>query len=385
MTAYSPPSEAIFYNPAGLAFKGVSIQIAATGFQADEKSTKKAKELRKEDSINSREIISENLSSEDITMARGGTELLNLVFPYFGLKTFGSAKVTSKRVSDTQDFDFRLRLGGIVGLAFSSGNFSFGYSAYILKEANVESNPTTTQIDEIDSASQNNNLESVDFSSYTTANYGETTGHNIGFIYKFGKADNPSALGLSVLNLGGAKFTERSNLRGSFTKLEDEARDEASKLGITLTRPDKIEQMINTGLHFSTNQGKDDYFLASFSLDYQDIGGSTLKNKLSMASELGVRLSDNLALLTSVPVFKHQGFEFYVGLTSLKLIGGYRPRESLSGGVNIELHSGVNKLFSIIRGNISLLAQKSLDKKLLPNSTGFRLGLGLTFILVGDS
>ncbi len=381
MSAYTGSDDAIFYNPAGLAFQNISVELVSVDIEADDNSNDKAEELHEQESFNAKELVSNRLLSDTITLARAGGEILSLTFPYFSVKSFINTKLNSMPLDDGAKVNFRLRFGATLGLGIKAGDFAFGWSSYYLKQASITSTPSDSQVDEIIQANENDQLEDYDFSSFSAGEYGETTGHNFGLLYNFGEKNNPSSFGLSILNIGGAKFSDQSKLRGSFARLEDEARDEAAQLGIELSTPQELKQMINAGLHFSSDQGEKDYFLASFSFDYQDIGGSTLDNHFAFASELGFRLSDNAAIITSVPIGSHDGEKAYIGLTGLKVVGGYRIGEYISSGVIIDLHAGFGKLFSIIRARLSFVGVKTLDEALIPSTTGNRATVGLTLII----
>ena len=385
MTASTPPGEALFYNPAHLAWKGVALEILGTGYVVDEDHAKQGNEIVKDKRLDSTQLIGNALSNDRPTLLKTDVEFLNFIFPYFALKSFANARLFSRKINDSnphQEIDFLARFGLSTGLALSFRHWSMGYSYYVIKQADLLSTPTESEMATIRQAAQDGTLSSAttNFASFTSMNYGEAGGHNIGVSYRSSRI-NSSGFGIAVLNAGGTKFAEgRPIIRGQFEEIEKAAQDEAQKHNLTLGTPREIKQMVNTGINLSTDEGKENYFHASFAMDYQDIGGTSLENHVAMAGNVGFRVDDTLSLLTSIPIAKHRGMVYFLGLTSLDLITGYRIEESMSAGVDLKLHLGINKFVSLVRINLNGMIIKSLDENLIPDATGFRLGLGLTFV-----
>ncbi len=387
MTASTPPGEALFYNPAHLAWKGVALEILGTGYVVDEDHAKQGNEIVKDKKLDSTQVIGNALSSNKPTLFKNDVEFLNFIFPYFALKSFANARLFSRKINDStphQEIDFLARFGLSTGLALSFRHWSIGYSYYVIKQADLLSNPNESEMATISQAALDGTLSSstTNFADFTSMNYGEASGQNFGLSYRSSR-HNSSGFGVAVLNAGGTKFsTGRPIIRGKFEEIERSAQDEASKHNLTLGTPKEIKQMVNTGINLATDEGKEDYFFASLALDYQDIGGTTLDedNRIAMAGDVGFRVNDTLSLLTSIPIAKHEGVVYFLGLTSLHLIAGYRVEESMSAGVDLKLHLGFNKFISLVRINLNGMVIKSLDENLIPDATGFRLGLGLTFV-----
>ncbi|MBI2521167.1 MAG: hypothetical protein HYV97_12140 [Bdellovibrio sp.] len=385
MTASTPPGEALFYNPAHLAWKGVALEILATGYVVDEDHAKQGEEIVKDKRLDSTQLIGNALSSDKPALVKSDVEFLNFIFPYFAFKSFANARLLSRKINDSnphQEIDFLSRFGLTSGLALSFRHWSIGYSYYVIKQADLFATPNEAEMATITQAAQDGTLssETTNFGDFTSLNYGEASGHNVGLSYRSSRI-NSSGFGIAVLNAGGTKFnSERPIIRGKFEEIEQTVQDEARKHNLTLGTPREIKQMVNTGINLATDEGKENYFHASFAIDYQDIGGTTLDNHTAMAGRVGFRVDDTLSLITSIPIAKHKDLVYFLGLTGLDLVSGYRVEESLSAGVDLKLHLGINKLVSLVRINLNGMIIKSLDENLIPDATGFRLGLGLTFV-----
>ncbi len=316
-TAYCHPKEAIFYNPAILADRAINIQLVSAGLQVDKNSADSINKLAKSDSISTLDLLSETVQREDLLLARARLNILNIALPYFGYSMFLSGRFNSQKINNVTDpyldTRFRLRFGEAVGFAFNINQFAFGFSIYSLEQSSVRITPNDTQITTIQDAIAANDLSpsTTSFSDFTSMKLGGGTGYNFGALFR-PFAGNGTGLGFAILNVGGTKFTPTGWSKIIDIKdynFADEVKEEADRFGILLGTPNEIHQMINAGLHLSND--RESLLNATYSLDYQDIGGATIKHKLAMAGELGFKLSDKVALITSLPVFTKNNHTYY--------------------------------------------------------------------------
>ena len=156
--------------------------------------------------------------------------------------------------------------------------------------------------------------------------------------------------------------------------------EEATEVGVDLKTPTTIKQMINAGGHLELGQKGEDFLNLSFSVDYQDINGSVIDNKLSFAAEFGLHIPDSWAVKFSVPIYEKDGTYYHVGLLNLNLVSGYRVNESYSYGATLGTHWGFNRALSLLRMDFQASKTISLDENVVPSSWGFQTNLSLIFL-----
>ena len=382
MTAYPYKGSYFWYNPALFKYSGLKINFVGLDIILDDNTKNNINDRLNQKGINTLDEFSKVLGQNDATISGGALNVLKVYFPYFGLTTFAQGIVTSLPSSDGKVLNSFIRAGATSGFAFSLGNLSIGYSAFLIKQAQVISSPNSSQLDTIKSHYEAGTLNpgNVNLADYTDVYYGETFGQNIGLHYQFFK-DNNSGIGVSVLNAKGSTFgNTKSIIKGIVKDLDKEMEKEAQEIGVTLKKPTSLKQMINTGIHLELGQKGDDFLNLSLSADYQDINGNTIENKLSFASEFGLHIPDSVAVKFSAPIYEKDGTYYHVGLLNLNLIAGYRPKESYSYGATLGTHWGVNRALSLLRMDFQASKTISLNKKKIPNSWGFQTNLSLIFL-----
>ncbi len=382
MTAYPYKGSYFWYNPALFKYSGLKINFVGVDFILDDNTKNNINDRLNQKDIDTLDEFSKILDQDDATISGGSLNVLKLYLPYFGLTTFAQGIVTSSPTSDGKVLNSLIRAGVTSGFAISLGKLSIGYSAFLIKQAQVLSSPDSSQLETIKSHYEAGTLNpsNVNLADYTNAYYGETFGQNIGVHYQFFDNNN-SGIGVSILNAQGSTFgNTKSLIKGVVKDLDKEMEKEATKIGVTLKKPGHLKQLINAGIHLELGQKGDDLLNLSLSADYQDINGVTIDNKLSFASEFGLHIPDSVAVKFSAPIGEKDGTYYHVGLLNLNLIAGYRPKESYSYGATLGTHWGVNRTLSLLRMDFQASKTVSLNKKTVPNSWGFQTNLSLIFL-----
>lgn len=380
-TAHPQTGQAMFYNPAGLAHQSVHLQLLGTEVLVDSQSANQMGELSKLQDSEMKSRVEGILQQAQSRYIKTNLEALNIEIPYFGIKSFSSIDNKFIYNSDNLSSNLNLNLGVIAGCAIKWNFISFGVSKYILNRAIVNFNPSGTDLTSLQNAITQGSLENElqkNASNYTTAKYGQASGTNLGMMIKFYE-DNDSGIGYSILNVGGAAFKDKSQTtNSSIDKMETQLKTDAAKYGITLTQPDTLPEIRNFGLNFSSD--KNSIYYSSFSADYDDISGSYIKNKQSYSLSLGLKIprKDVFALSTFVTNDK---IKTHVGLLKSAFHFSYRPNESQSEGLEISLHSGVEKKISLLGFNILAMRTKSLvSTETLKNLDAASITLNLILI-----
>jgi len=209
---------------------------------------------------------------------------------------------------------------------------------------------------------------------------GGARGHNIGILYRFFD-DNPSALGVSVLNAGKAKFGEGSLIHSRELKdVEEKAREEAQNYDVELKKPDTIPQIVNAGLTLGIGDSEN-IFRATATAEYDDIGGDTLDNKFGASWEIGLELPDKLAMMTVWPIYEKDKNVIHMGLLGISAFGGYRAKAYSTKGAKIAFHFGYNRIVSLVKLEVEGFEETPLKKDSeYVAKYGVRGILGLTLI-----
>ncbi|MBG09433.1 MAG: hypothetical protein CME68_11795 [Halobacteriovoraceae bacterium] len=382
MTAYPYKGSYFWYNPALFKYSGLKINFVGLDVILDDNIKNNINDRLNQKKIDTLDEFSKILGQNDATISGGSLNVLKVYFPYFGLTTFAQGIVKSAPSSDGKKLNSLIRAGATSGFAISLGKLSIGYSAFLIKQAQVLSTPNSSQLATIKSHYEAGTLTpgNVSLGDYTNVYYGESFGQNVGLHYQFFN-DNHSGIGVSILNARGSSFgNTKSLIKGIVKDLDKEMEKEAQEVGVTLQKPDSLKQMINAGIHLELGQKGDDFLNLSLSADYHDINGTTIDNKLSFASEFGLHIPDSVAVKFSAPIYKKDGTYYHVGLLNLNLIAGYRPKESYSYGATLGTHWGVNRALSLLRIDFQASKTVSLNKKVIPNSWGFQTNLSLIFL-----
>lgn len=402
MTMSARGTSALFYNPACLIYNRFDFRLGGIEAIVDKRLLDTGNEQSERKKIGSTSTQSSGeddmkraydlLLSDQALNAVANARLIDFAIPYIGIQNFMSTELTAGHVPDaaepTVQADFMLRTGTIGGIAMKIGPWAIGYSKYFLIESNLEERLTLDQIDsiksqiEVDPSAAN----SIDYSSFTRATYGNTDGENLGLLYQ-PFDDNPSGFGLTVLNAGGSSF--RRELPRQYSKLkpyQSDLEQKVDELGIEMNLPEKVPQMVNAGLMLGHGGSRHDAFTINFALDYDDIGGSYLdeNKKFAASTEFGLMLPDELAMLLRQEISfdskKNAGTGFYWGLLGLKAIAGARANDRYAYGVSLLGHAGTRHL-SFLKFTLQGMVEKPLDKA-LTQRVGAHVNIGLTFMLI---
>ncbi|MDC0254284.1 hypothetical protein OAK75_05255 [Bacteriovoracales bacterium] len=382
MTAYPYKGSYFWYNPALFTYSTLKINLVGGDVILDDKGKTEIEDRFNQKSIDTLDEFTRVLGQEEATISGGNLEVLKVYLPYIGLTTFAQGIVSSAPISGGKSLTSTLRAGATAGLAIGYGGLSIGYSVYLLKQAQIKSTPNSSQLATIKTHYEAGTLtpNNVNLSDYTDVFYGETLGQNVGLHYQFFD-NNYSGIGVSVLNLGGAKFgSQKSLIKDVVKDLDKKMEEEATEVGVDLKMPTTIKQMINAGAHLELGQKGEDFLNLSFSVDYQDINGSVIDNKLSFAAEFGLHIPDSWAVKFSVPIYEKDGTYYHVGLLNLNLVSGYRVNESYSYGATLGTHWGFNRALSLLRMDFQASKTISLDENIVPSSWGFQTNLSLIFL-----
>jgi len=382
MTAYPYKGSYFWYNPALFKYSTLKINILGVDAILDHNTQNKIDDRLNQKDIDTLDELSNVLDMNESTISGGRLNILKIYFPYIGLTTFGQALVSTTSVDNGKNLLASIRAGAVMGFALSFKGFSLGHSFYLLKQAQVESSPNSTQLATIKTHYNAGTLTpgNVNLDDYTNVYYGEALGHNVGLHYQFFE-DNHSGIGVSVLNLGHTKFgEERSLIKGVVKDLDKKMEDEAAEIGVGLKTPSRLEQMINVGLHLELGQKGDDIFNASLSMDYHDVEGKVITNKMSFAAEIGLHIPTDWAVHFSLPFYEKDNIFYHVGLLNFNLIGGHRVNESYSYGASLGTHWGVNRKLSLLRMDFQVSKTISLDELIVPSSWGYQTNLSFIFL-----
>jgi hypothetical protein len=389
----------VFYNPAALAW--ARFQVGLLGIELNA-SANQARVSSSQDDVNKDssaekvdvEQLYKLLNSEDPLYVGTTVRALEITAPYFSVASFINNAQTSRKVNDvdTPFYDMRsqLDIGLIAGVAIRYKKFSVGYSQYLLLRAALVSQPNESEFSTIRGALEDGSFgeDTIDYRSFTNAEYGGTRGSNIGLLYRFWE-DNPTAIGLSVLNVGASRFKANAPIeREDFKKTETQMIEAAANENIDLRLPNELPQIVNVGANLGWGGDQsEDILVARASVDAHDVSGDVVSNKLAASFELGIQLPDKLALLASTPINpsgnKGEGSDngLHIGFLGATAYGGIRPGQYRTSGANIAFHMGYKRAISLLRLDLDYYSLEPIG----PQSTaiqaaGLRAVLGLTLI-----
>jgi hypothetical protein len=355
----------------------------------DNDSANKERELLSEESDTKTFTIEDfydQLYSQKTTSLESTLRFGDIAIPFFGLTGFSRAGATSTFVDsssrDYYDMNVRGDFGVAAGLAVKWGKLALGYSQYRLVRAHVHTEPSEAQIQQIaDVAAGTANESTVPYRDFSEFYYGGAVGHNAGLLYRFFGDDNPSAIGISVLNAGKTKFRHDAPITNkALIKLEESMQQEAKDHDIVMTLPPDIPEMVNTGVTLGWGD-EDTGFRATLSVDESDIGGKHIEHKTAASAEVGVFLPDDLALATAAEIIEIKERTYHVGLLGARIFGGTRIKAYESFGGGLSFHFGYKKKISLLRLDIDAFQSRALkDQYQLFGVTGFRAAFGLALI-----
>ncbi len=404
VTAAVRGSDSLFYNPAALAWNGVqigviSIESALSVNRPDDFLVAEEQvdaEGNEQVAVNQSKAMEEFyglLNSEDPIVTSATIRAVEVAVPFISLASFATTSQSSQKVNDATSpyYDMRTRadVGLIAGFGVRYKKLALGFSQYLLVRAEIQSQPSEDQFNSVREALEAGTFsdDTVDYRNFSRANYGGARGNNFGMLYRFWE-DNPSAIGVSVLNAGVTHFKAKAPIdRKDFRKVEQEFIALAEENNISLYTPEALPQVVNVGLNVGWGGNEaDDVFVARASLDVHDVLGEHIKDKLAGSWELGIQLPDKIALATSlpipIPIDDKRPLIVHVGVLGLTAYGGMRMGEYRTSGFNLALHLGVERIVSLLRFDIDYYELTPIggDSSAVPTN-GIRLMGGLTLIL----
>lgn len=394
VTSSASPTSSSFYNPALLRRNElVEMRLLGVEASADSRSIKDALTANSGPNQNGAQSIEaayQRLNNNtEATAATINVTALDVAVPWFSLQTFGSSRFSTTRVSDPSedyyDMSAKLRTGGIFGVGIGFNRFSIGVSQYSFSESDFHSTPRISVSEAISADIENGTYSntSAAFSEFTTLKYGYATGRNVGALIHL-RDGNPTAIGYSILNLGGTKMNSSgpSSLR-QFRDQEDQLRESAEAYGIEVTEPADLPEMRNIGVTIGYGGNSKSIFKIAGSVDYQDIGGSTLKKKTAASFELGLDIPEDVATKYaarfSTKTISGWDIPMQVGLLRAKIIAGTRPGSYSSYGWETVFHGGVAHL-SFLLLSFQGYVQEMQDQVLPMRRYGIKATLGLTLL-----
>lgn len=390
VTADAHGSDVLFYNPALLRRQRFSLRILGVEMNSDESSVKLAKDAYEngEEDFTLAEVYSKFNSSAP-SFFSSTARALDIVTPYAAISSFASVSGGSFMPTVTPDqlpyydMSFVADAGVIAGFGVGIKKLSLGYSQYTLTRAQINTTPLESTIDQIRTEADAGTLAETEiaFREFTRFFYGSTRGHNAGMSIELFD-DNPSNISVSVLNIGGSRFTEKSPVnRQDFRAAEDKLLEEANTYNIELSTPSDLPQMTNAGI--SLNYALSDTALnTGLAVDYHDIEGDTVEHKLAASWHFGLELPDKLAMLTATPVFKHEKHVIHAGLLGIKAFGGARVGSYGTEGLGASFHVGYNQLVSVVRIDLEAYRIHPLagNPDNITPSIGGKAAIGITLI-----
>jgi len=397
VTAGAYGTDALFYNPAGLAFNRIQIRLIGieqtAGF--DEPAFNK-----------SMSGIEQPVTIEDYFKIMGDqsevfgsvtARAIDISVPFFGISSFVRGQVSgiADESGASHHYEMMTDAGVVGGLALKYRKVALGYSQFALVRAGLNSHPTTEHMMTIHEAVSADalNEETVPFRDFTDFYYGGARGHNVGLMYYWWE-ENLSGVGISVLNVGGVDFKEKAPLnRNDVEKAETKFLDSVRAYDLDLELPDGLPQVVNVGANIGFGGGYDSVFDARIGLDMHDVTGNHIKHKFAASYDLGLHIPDKLALLFSVPIINTNwimqamgekptgdGHLIHVGLLGLRAFGGYRAESHVVRGAGVSLHFGVERMVSVLKLDLEWFRTDPLEDSDHVPEVGGRALLGLTLI-----
>lgn len=368
LTSTARGSDCLFYNPANLANERPHLGILGVEATADRDSVERVRDYQSQDSklVSGEDFALDEfyrkLNSDKPINLKSTARILDLVLPFFAISTIGVIKASSNRNTDSYHMNTYTDVGIIGGLGLSFMGFSLGVSRFSVLRAGLESNPSLSQFAVIDDAIKSDTFsdELLPFDEFTSFQYGSVAGTNIGALFQI-FSENPSSIGIAVLNVGSANSSSKSSIkRKDFKDLETKLFTEAEKHGITVSVPEKIPQMLNVGANLAYGNSDDPLF-ARIACDYQDIGGDFIEHKLAIASELSLVLTDEAALASAWPFYSSDRIVYHMGLLGLRSFVSVRPSSYLSYGLGMSFHFGTQMQLSLLKLDINAFELKALS------------------------
>lgn len=350
-TASARGTAALFYNPAALTQSSWHFSLVDVQQTMDDgwrsASKKYPGSQNGEDGLTT---ILDALDTGKPFATATDVSVLSVSMPYLATNIFSGLhsqviKTKSEDGDDVLGLSTGADAGAIAGLGIQIGKLSLGYSRYLLVTSSIEAHASSTYI-----ADTRGKLDSgiltpatVPYRDFVNAAYGQGLGQNVGMLYQPFLDQNPSGIGVSVLNVGQTRFDKKWITSPQFKQQEERLQELSDQYEIPLEKPDALPQMVNTGITVGWGGGSSDdvTFLTSFDMD--DIGGNTIKHKFAAGSELDLELPDSVAKLLTMR-YEHKGYKYQLGLMGTHFAAGIRPGDNAAVNYGLTLHGGLNNV-----------------------------------------
>lgn len=375
-------SESLYYNPSLLAWQGLRLSLVGVEAYADRNSIELAKKFEnKKFGEESLADFLEELSTIPEAKLRIAARLIDLSLPYFAFSSFSNLDLRYTKDNNAYQTQIRHRLGGITGFAFSFDKFAIGLSHYRFVQSGVLLDMTADELNESITAAQEGREDEITYQDFSETEFGYAEGLNSGAFYRFWD-DNPSGIGISVLNIGGTEFSETSGIHIPEAKEAEKKLDDfQEKHQLSPSLPTTIPEYVNAGLNLGVGNDRSP-FHARVAFEAHDLGGNGLRHRESASFSLGVELPSKLAMLSAIPLIVTDETTFHGGFLGLKVFGGARTEEQYSTGSTLSFHFGQDMIISYLRLDITAFQSINLNPKdSFPELQGARALLSATLIL----
>ena len=376
-------SDALFYNPAGLSWSPLRIDLFGIRIRYSDPTIQ---EQQSDQSAEADDVVTEFtdipsalrlLEREKNLHGEYGLRAIDLAIPHFAVTSFASHKIDVEKVEDGTDDAYRLKqslnAGLIAGLSWRVKKLSIGVSHYALNRGGMVTTIDDQQAADLRAAFDNDTLSesTIDWASSSELSFGGTRGTNVGLMYRPWD-DSHSAIGISGLNVGGASFSQKSPLtRDDFEKAYADVQTFADEQGLTLGTPDPIPEIWNAGVTWGW-QSSGGFFALDASATWQDIGRPDQSSYVESFS-FALKIPDRLALLFSVPIVRlsdNPNDYLHLGLAGLSLSTASSKDRFVSIGSKMSFNLGLARILSLIRIDLEVntLYPKFTNESQLPIS-----------------
>lgn len=359
VTASARGTESLYYNPAGLASKehrqdnllllkidsmiGPELNFSAKSFkyQIDkddmdiEQSIKKAQELAA--------LLRSQVDHD--TYLQTTIELPSLTLYHFGFQPFAHMELSTQLDNDAGrvKLDATVKSGFITGFSVPFPYVSLGYSSYFVTQSSLHLAPPQQTFNQMVNAvtAKSFAANQYDFPSFSESKLGSAIGHNLGILFT-PFLNNPSALGIAILNVGGTDFDFNLGKISPAYQAGSQKLDERLAIyGVKMQKPDRIPQLINMGLHLASPFNP--YFQSEINMDVTDISGRTVKEKLGFSAAATLHTPDQLSSSNSA-----KGSPNNTGLLGFRMASGYRAHNMQSVLTGLMVNGHVQKLKGLL-------------------------------------
>ena len=351
-------ADSLFYNPALLSKQKQQIRPLSIDFEANENgggwiSQQNESSGGQAKTNTTLASLFDKIDSNKPMTAEVRGRAVDLAFPNFAITSYSSKKLVYHQsgVGSAMSLSLAQRLGVAGGFAFSVGKLSIGVSRYFLVETSFASQPTKENVDQVKTDLNNGNLATAlgQLSDKSQMTFGTTQGTNLGVKARFWD-NNPSGIGIGILNYDGSRFSQTDTYGSEEVKhILSKVSAEATAAGLTLASPAPLKQQVNIGLVLAKGTDKDT-FHALIEADYLDAENKKSISPITYSAMLGFRLPNKVALETAwYPKIDddNQGM-VHLGLLSMNLIGGFRPGEYYTNGIDLGWHLGYFRTVSLM-------------------------------------